>query len=170
MGTIITLKIINSMELPVSNKPTAYLKSSFILVILLVIFSIIYLNNHDISTLIVLCVIIISVTPYLIFSQKKQNINALEFNQNKLIVSYSKYKIEIPISQIQEITEGVNLGLNFKFKMIKTYTILLKKKYVFGDKLLIDYNTTEGGSIKVDPLSIAVLKMELQRLNRPKIT
>jgi len=152
------------MKLPVSNKPTGYLKRILILAVILVIFIPLNIYFQDIRVLKVFLIVNIPLTIYLFFSQKKQNIKTLEFAQKKLIVSYNKHKIEIPISQIQEITSGINLGINLKFNYIKTYTILLNKKYTFGDKLLVDYKITKGQFIKEDPVPIKVLKIELQRL------
>lgn len=159
------------MKLPVSNKPTAFLKSAFILAVILIIFTSLYIYYQNISILIALVVVNIPVTIYLFFFQRKQNIKSLEFAQNKLIVSYKNHKIEIPISQIQEITAGINLGFNLKFNITKTYTILLNEKYTFGDKLLVDYkiNKSTGATIKEDPISIKVLKIEIQRTQRENI-
>ncbi|TVR84923.1 MAG: hypothetical protein EA412_00020 [Chitinophagaceae bacterium] len=153
------------LKLPVSNKPTAYLRNAFMLSVILIVFLSLYIHYQEIRILVALLIVIIPLAILLIFSQRKQNIQSLEFAQNKLIVSYPKHKIEIPLSQIQEITAGINLGFNLKFNLIKTYTIVLNKKYFFGKKLLVDYkiDNNTGVTIKEDPISIKVLKIETQR-------
>ena len=160
------------MNFPVSNKPTAYLKSAFIIVVLSIIFITLYFHFHTINILIVFLIVTIPLSICLLIFQKKQSIESLEFVQNKLLVSYSKHKIEITISQIQEITASLNMGFDLRFNIIKTYTILLKKKYVFGNKLLIDYKFDKftGISIKEDPISVKILKIELQRVRQANST
>ena len=105
----------NFMNLPVSNKYSAYLRNAFLLIILLIIFSTLYIYFQNISILKTLFFVSILVIVCLFISQRKQNIKSLEFAKNKLIASYNKRKIEIPISQIEEIIVGFSLGLNFRF-------------------------------------------------------
>ncbi|MFO7977957.1 MAG: hypothetical protein R6U64_04800 [Bacteroidales bacterium] len=156
------------MDFPVSNKPTAYLKGAFIFMVLIIIFASLYFHFQDIKILIALLVLIIPVSAYLFSFLRKQNIKSLRFADNSLIVSHGKDKIEIPLSQIHTITAGINLGLDLRFNLVKTYTIQLNKKYAFGDKILVDYRTNEDGRVTMskDPISIKVLKTELQRLNK----
>lgn len=152
------------MKLPVSNKSLAYRKSAFILAHLLLIFILLFIYYNDNRILEALAIISIPLVSYLMFNQIKQNIKTLELAQNNLIVSYKKKQIEIPLSQIKEIKGSVDLGFDLDFQTTKTYSILLKNKYPFGEELLLEFVVSGKDIFKEDPISIKILKIELQRL------
>ena len=129
------------------------------------IFIFLYFHFQTIRVLIAFLIVAIPLCIYLFFFLKRQNIKSLELAQNKLLVSYKKHKIEIPISQIQDIIVGISMGFDLKFNIIKTYTILLNKKYLFGNKLFVDYKIDKYIEIsnKEEPISIKVLKIEMQK-------
>jgi hypothetical protein len=156
----------NTLNFQVSNKATAILKSSYIIVILLIISSVIYSNQRTIYFLPGSLVVIFSVSIYLWYFADKQSIKSVKLVQNKLIVKSKRKETEIPISEIVDISDGINLGFDLKLNLIKTYTILLKGKYPFGNKILLDYKISQdsGITVKSDPIAIAVLKIELSRI------
>ena len=151
------------MNFPVANKTIAILKGSYIMIFQLIIFIILYLYNSSVSIIYTALAILIPTVVLLLFYIKKRNIQSLELYQNELLVSYKKKKIRIPLSEICEISSALNYGTDFKFKMTKTYIILLKSTYNFGNKLYVDSKIIKN-TFEEDPLSIKVLKLELQRL------
>ncbi len=145
---------------PVTNKRTAILKSSYLFIIFTIIFISAYLHSQINKVLIAYLVISFPILIYLFSYLKKQNIKSLKLDQNILIAIYATKTIEIPITQIHNISSSVFVGFNFKFILIKTYTIQLNTKHLFGTCLIVDYKIDESNdvSVKEDPVQIKILK------------
>ncbi len=151
------------MNFPVANKSTAILKSSYIFFSLLIISTLLYSYKPSINIIYITLAILLLTAILFAFYIGKQNIQRLELHQNELLVCYKKKKIGIPLSEIKGISFGLNYGIDLKFNMTKTYFILLKSKYKFGNKLLVDCKIINN-TLDEDPLLIKVLKLEIQRL------
>ncbi|MCA1745409.1 MAG: hypothetical protein LC643_06880 [Bacteroidales bacterium] len=151
---------------PIANKPTAILKGSYIILILIVIFTSLYIHFQTINIIIAFSLIFVPTVIYLITYIKKQSIKSLQLGPDKLIVTYKKKTIEIPISHIQEISSGVYVGFDLKFCIIKRYTIHLNTKQEFGRNLLIEYNFDKPKvvSIKEDHIQIKILNAMIKSL------
>lgn len=126
------------MKIPVSNKLNAYLNIAIFLTFMIGVIIYLYINfSSDKTNFIYLALILIIISLIFILKYlKTQNIKEVYYKEKTIYVQYKNKNIQIPISEISYIAEGMSSDLFPKSLAHKTI-IYFKKHFYFGKKLII---------------------------------
>jgi hypothetical protein len=128
------------IELPVSNRIIAIHRILAINSLLFTLFLVFVPQIYDFDTLKYL-IIIISISALVSFNYfRKQNIHKAFFDKGMIKLVYNKESIEFPISQMLNISESLYDYFNLNDRTSFTYTIELKDRHHFGQRLFINFN------------------------------
>jgi hypothetical protein len=149
------------MELPVSNRNIAIRRIMAFNYLLLVLFIVIVLQTQDLDTLNYFLIVIFISLIISFIHLKKQNIHKAFFENGLIILTYNKCFIELPLSQIISISECLNDYMTLKGKMSFTYTIKLKNKYQFGNRLYLYFDKLD--KFGIEPKEIIELRERIKK-------
>lgn len=128
------------MQLPLVNRKIAIMQASFACVsfVLVIVLLITHIPDFEVGFALIVFVLIAGGRHVY-----KQNLTQGELKGEVIVVKWNGKVITVPLTEIESIVPASSKPVLLNGRFIITYTLHLKRKYSFGNELLLEYSNEQ---------------------------